>query len=341
MERKTFVLADESLNSHGFWMQMSGADLEQFKKNPVMLWMHSRAWRGTTDEVLPIGRWDNIRVEKGQLLADAVFDENDEFALRIADKVDNGFIKMASVGITVHAVSEEPKYIKQGQTRATVTKWKPREASIVDMGANDNAMALAFYDANGDPLNLSQEGAQEIPVNLLKPNTNQTKEKMERLSMLSLVGLTADATDEQLGVKVQELVNQNTQLAADKEAAEKKLSELNLKIAADQKDEAANLLDAAIKDGRLNAESKPAWEQLFERDHNTAKLSLAGIPARKSVKEQIEGKGGENLTERVKFEKMSWEEMDRTGVLPTVKEKHYDLYEQRFEENFGNKPTKK
>lgn len=341
MDRKTFVLADESLNSHGFWMQMSGADLAQFKKNPVMLWMHSRAWRGTTDEVLPIGRWDNIRVEKGQLLADAVFDENDEFAMRIADKVENGFVKMASVGITVIAISEEKKLLKPGQARATVTKWKPREASIVDMGSNDNALALAFYDENGDPLNLSQSGAQEIPVKLLTPNTNENNFKMERLAMLALVGLKAEATDEELGIKVQELVNTNTQLAADKDAAEKKLNELNDKLAADRKVEATELLAAAIKDGRLNAEAKPAWEQLFERDHDTAKLSLAGIPARKSVKEQLEGKDGENLTDRAKFEKMSWADMDRAGVLPTLREKHYDLYELKFEEKFGKKPNKK
>lgn len=341
--KKTFVLADESINSHGFYMLMGGCDSEQFKKNPVMLWMHSRAWRGTTDEVLPIGRWENIRIEKGKLLADAVFDENDEFAMRIADKVENNFIKMASVGITVLAISEEPKYLKPGQTRSTVTKWKPREASIVDMGANDNAMALAFYDENGDPLNMSQDGSQEIPVKLLSvTNTNQTENEMElKVAMITLLGLAAAATDEQLSAKVKEVLDQNKQLAADKEAAEKKLKELNDKMAESRKVEATSLVDAAIKDGRLNADSKPQWEKLFETNFDTAKATLLSIPVRKSAKEQLEGGGEKNLTERAKFEKMSWAEMDKAGVLKAVREKHYDLYEEKFEEKFGRKPSKK
>lgn len=40
----------------------------RFKKDPVMLYMHAR-------EKGVIGRWDNIRTEGSQLIADAVFDE--------------------------------------------------------------------------------------------------------------------------------------------------------------------------------------------------------------------------------------------------------------------------
>ena len=343
MEKKTFVLSDESINSHGFWLMMSGGDLSQFKKNPVMLWMHSRAWKGTTDEVLPIGRWENIRVENGKLLADPVFDENDDFAMRIADKVDNGFIKMASTGITVLAISEEPKYVKPGQTRATVTKWKLREASIVDIGANDSALGLAFYDENGDPLNLSQNGAQEIPVQLLKTtNTNQNENVMElKLAMITLLGLAATATDEELSAKVQGLLDQNKQLATDKEAAEGKLKELTDKQAADRKVEATELLNAAIKDGRLNADIRPQWEKLFETDHAVAKATLSSMPARKSARETLEGDDGKKQTERAKLEKMSWADIDKAGLLGTLRDKHYDLYEEKFEEKFGHKPSKK
>jgi len=98
---KTFILTDESLNTYGFWLPLSGAQLDQFRRNPIMLWMHNRAWRGTKDDILPIGRWDNIRIEKGKLLADAFFDENDEFAAAIADKVENNILRMASCGIKV------------------------------------------------------------------------------------------------------------------------------------------------------------------------------------------------------------------------------------------------
>lgn len=45
-------------------MLTSGADLSVFKNNPVMLLNHD-------DWDLPIGRWENIRVEGTQILADA------------------------------------------------------------------------------------------------------------------------------------------------------------------------------------------------------------------------------------------------------------------------------
>ena len=51
-------------------MLTSGADLSVFENNPVMLLNHD-------DWELPIGRWENIRIEGTLILADAVFDEDD------------------------------------------------------------------------------------------------------------------------------------------------------------------------------------------------------------------------------------------------------------------------
>ena len=91
MGKLTFVLHDESVNTYGFRMLTSGANLEEFKKNPLMLLNHD-------DYSLPIGRWENIRVEGGKILADAVFDEGDARAAEVKRKVENDFIRMASIG---------------------------------------------------------------------------------------------------------------------------------------------------------------------------------------------------------------------------------------------------
>ena len=71
MKRFTFVLHDETVNTYGFRMLTSGANLEEFRKNPVILLNHK-------DWELPIGRWENIRIEGTQILADALFDEKDD-----------------------------------------------------------------------------------------------------------------------------------------------------------------------------------------------------------------------------------------------------------------------
>ena len=92
--RYTFLLSDESTNSYGFKVITAGIDTTQFKRNPVMLFMHDRSTQ-------VIGRWENVRTENDKLYADAVFDEADPEAKKIAGKVERGFIKAASIGISV------------------------------------------------------------------------------------------------------------------------------------------------------------------------------------------------------------------------------------------------
>ena len=40
---KRIRISNETLNCFGTWVKTDGVDVEQFRKNPVMLWMH---WRG-------------------------------------------------------------------------------------------------------------------------------------------------------------------------------------------------------------------------------------------------------------------------------------------------------
>jgi len=329
---KTFILTDESLNTYGFWLPLSGAQLDQFRRNPIMLWMHNRAWRGTKEDILPIGRWDNIRVEKGKLLADAVFDENDEFAAAIADKVENNILRMASCGIRVIESSSDPKHLKPGQTCETPTKWALREASIVDIGANDNALSLVFYDDQDEIINLSDNQAA-MPLKTLDTNS-QTQTNMKKL--FKLMELAEDAGEDKAIEKFQALVARAENAEAAQQNAEKKLSDLQAAELAGRQGEAKDLLDAAVKDGRVNADSRKNWEKLFEADHNSAKLSLASIPVRKSVKDQL-GDEGEDK-EREPLSKMSWDELDKNGKLRNLKDKYPDLYAEKFEAKFGKKP---
>lgn len=53
----TFLLSDETINSYGTRVLTAGIRLENFLKNPIMLWNHTRAWSDKEDQILPIGRW--------------------------------------------------------------------------------------------------------------------------------------------------------------------------------------------------------------------------------------------------------------------------------------------
>ena len=291
---KTFVLHDESLNSYGFWMLTAGADLSQFEKNPIMLFNHNRTWRGTEDEVLPIGHWENIRIEGDKILADAAFD-SDEFSQKIAKKVDEGTLRMASMGVKCIEESEDPKYIKPGQRYATVLKWKAREASVVDIGANDNA--LAMYDADDKLISLSADGA-EIPLKQLKSQNNTEMKKVA-----GLLNLKEGATEEEYVAALEPVLESNRTLKTELKAEQEKNTELQGKLDAielKEKEaktaEATALVDAALKDGRLSDNEKGTvkafWLKSFEGDHEGAKAALEALPKREGARQQLNDNGG-------------------------------------------------
>jgi len=277
---KTFILHDESINEYGFWMLTSGADLTQFRKNPIMLFNHNRPWRDTEDTILPIGHWENIRVEGTQILADAVFDA-DEFSQKIAAKVESGTLRMASAGARPITTSSETKFIKPGQRYETVLKWKMKEASIVDLGANENALAL--YD-KGDKLIFLSDDQTNIPLKQITQSIDTNMKELEKLLKL------ADGAGEQDFVNaVQPLVDENVTLRSDlqKEKDEKtalkvRLDAIELKDKDARTTEATTLIDAALKDGRLSETKdqtvRAFWLKCFDGDHEGTKDALAALP---------------------------------------------------------------
>jgi len=89
-------LNDEAVvNSYGFRILTAGIDLTRFKLNPVMLDGHIQSNQNV------IGSWKDITLEGGKLLAEPIFDMEDDNAKLIAGKVERGVIKGASMGIMV------------------------------------------------------------------------------------------------------------------------------------------------------------------------------------------------------------------------------------------------
>ncbi|MCD8177301.1 MAG: hypothetical protein LUE98_07715 [Tannerellaceae bacterium] len=193
---KRLIWTDESLNCYGFWLLTEGGDLSDFKKNPIMLYNHHRTWSGKTDEILPIGVWEDYKVEGGVITGSPRFDLKDDFAKKIAGKVEGGFLKACSVGIRILEVSEDPKYLKPGQTRPTVVKWKLKEVSIVDIPVNPNAAGIVLYDANDNVITLSESGNSS-----LLPLLNKDINKQNSILMKSIAlqfGLKESASESEI-----------------------------------------------------------------------------------------------------------------------------------------------
>lgn len=275
----TFILSDESINSYGARVLTAGIDLSLFKSNPIMLWVHNRSWRGTRDEVLPIGHWENIRVEGTQLLADAVFDTEDEFAQKIASKVEQGIIRMASIAANIIVTSEDKSVLVQGQTRPTIVKCLLTEASIVDIGSNRNALRLS--DEYGSEIKLSDTESNHL-LPLLADNQPTNNNNMDLINQLSTALQLTDATESQIVAAVTNTTAEVVQLrsrVAGYEAAEASAREAAI----------AALVDSAIADRRIVAADRESYITLATANYDTTKALLDKMPA--VIKLSSEGDG--------------------------------------------------
>ncbi len=199
---KDFIINTSGLNSYGTRVLTPGIDLTQFKRNPVLLYMHTRGFDGKST---PIGRVENIRVEGDELRGTPVFDMKDPFAAEIARKWEEDFIRMCSAGLEPVELSTATEHLLPGQSRATVVRSKLVEVSIADIGSNDDALQL--YEPSGKILRLASGADSEIVPLLKNAHTpaaepapeenngnNQTLFSMNKI--LLTLGLPATATED-------------------------------------------------------------------------------------------------------------------------------------------------
>ena len=132
----TMRLTTLTVDRHGEVVKPDGVILKNYIKNPIVLFQHGWSEQG----MIPIGRIlpDTIVVTKKYIDASIMFDENDEFAAKVADKLRNGFLNAGSIGFRRIETSEEP--ILAHQSGVTFIKWELYEFSIVPIPANPEAV---------------------------------------------------------------------------------------------------------------------------------------------------------------------------------------------------------
>lgn len=166
MNKQTFVVSDETENSHGFIVKTEGINTENFIKNPIMLFMHERA--------KVIGRWENLKIEDGKMYADAVFDTDSELGSEVAQKVEKGFLKGASIGI---------QYNEEDLKENILEKCQLVEISIVDIGSNPNALKLYNNEQFTQLFFNSMQESHELAdvLELKSPNHKQILKSIQHL----------------------------------------------------------------------------------------------------------------------------------------------------------------
>ena len=299
MKTVTFVLSDESLNTYGFRVLTAGIDLTRFQSNPVMLYAHDNMR-------LPIGRWENVRVEGDRLLADAWFDEADPFASEVARKVEAGLLRNCSIGFEFLAFSEDPADMLPGQTRPTASKTRLLECSICPVGSNPGAVRLAADTAPtvGTFINLNHTQS-------INPQNQQTMTEQEKQQMA------------QLQQQVQQLTADNASLTAERD---------NLREAARlaHEIEIDAILNAALKDGRITKAETDSWRALLTADTENARKSLEALSPRASLSQMMKDQQGKN-----EFSGKDWDALDRAGQLAAFKQADPDGFKDLYKRRFG------
>lgn len=205
-------LTNDSLNSYGTRVLTDGLDIEQYNRNPVLLWMHQRGQ--------VIGTLTDIQKEHGEITAQLNFDEASELSQRCKKQWEFGSLRMVSVGIDILAWSDDPNLAVEGQTMATITKSKLTEVSVVDIGANDDAIRLNYQ---GQQLNLSAGGACPLPSLYNQSNQPQSTypTEMDTKVLALKLGLPEGADETAIYAKIDEIKATSTEvetLRAEKEA---------------------------------------------------------------------------------------------------------------------------
>lgn len=283
---KRVRITNSSVNSYGTRVLTNGLDISQYERNPVLLYMHER---GTV-----IGYMKDLRLEGDELTGEPVFDEASELSQRCKKQWDFGSLRMVSIGIDIIETSESPEHILQGQSRPTITKSKLDEVSVVDIGANDDAIVL-----KKDGRRLINENINEV-LHLMKPNNNQQKSKEMKLNEIALLLGLPETADE---TKVKEAISSMMELRSALEASTKEVETLSAQIATLKEEKEAmelagitGAVDKAIAERRIEASKK---EQFVELGKKVGVEELENVFAAMTVKEKASAvlRGGRAVTE--------------------------------------------
>lgn len=134
-----FIVATEGKKADGLDLRMSGLNLDRFRANPVVMYGHDYWGR----ESLPIGRAENIEVDGPNLLADTIFDPDDDFAQQVERKYRNGFLNAVSVGFDVRKIDPETGVVDEWEMIEYSAVPVPLDPDAVVESGRQRALALA------------------------------------------------------------------------------------------------------------------------------------------------------------------------------------------------------
>lgn len=303
---KRVRLTSDILNSYGSRVLTAGMDIEQYKRNPVLLYMHER---GNV-----IGYLKDIEKSSGEVTAELVFDEASEQSRRCKKQWEVGSLRMVSVGIDILETSRSKEVTLEGQTRETVTRSKLYEVSLVDIGSNDDAIRLM---RDGKQITLGS--AVECGLPLI--NNPKKEKEMETKTIALLLGLPETASESELTTAISGLMSMKKENAELKQRLSK-LEEAGIEHA----------VDAAIADKRIELSKREEFVELGKKIGAGDLVKLfASMSPRTKLSDMLDG-GQPCGPVTCEYKKLSEVPSEK---LAELKEKEPERYRRLYKAEYG------
>lgn len=307
---KRVRISNDSLNSYGTRVLTSGMNVEQYNRNPVLLYMHER---GNV-----IGYVKDLKVENDEVTGELVFDCATELSKRCKKQFEFGSLKMVSAGLDVLELSEDKTLVVEGQTSPTITRSKLFEVSLVDIGSNDDAIVLK---RDGRQITLGRDG--ECPLPLLNNNNQNNGKQMEQKVLALQLGLPETATEAEITARIGELKaakEENVELVKEKEA---------LTLAT-----ITNLVAQAVADKRLTEDYRQQFIELGKKvGVEDLEKTLKAMSPQVKISTMLGHQGGTPTAGKHEiFSKLS--EVPPV-MLAELREKNLDEYKRLYRAEYG------
>ena len=307
---KRVRISNESLNSYGTRVLTAGMNVEQYNRNPVLLYMHERGQ--------VIGYVKDLKVEGDEVTGELMFDEATELSQRCKKQWEFGSLKMVSAGIDILELSEDPKHLVEGQTSPTISKSKLFEVSLVDIGANDDAIVL---QKDGKRIELGKDAAKELPLLHSNNNKNQKPKQMDQEKLALQLGLPKDADEATINAKL-------AKLQADGAEAETLRQERDTLRAA----RIETLVNAAIAEKKIGEDKKQQFLDLGKKiGADELKQTFDAMSPQVKLSNIVNG-GGAPAGGHAEYKKLSDVPSDE---LSKIREQNPAQYKKLYKAEYG------
>lgn len=316
---KVFLLSDDSVNVYGFRLLTSGFLKDRYEPNPIGYRMHNR-------EQGVVLRWTDLKIEGDKITGSPVINLSHSIGQQTVDEVENGFLNAASVGnIVVVEFSDAPELMLPDQTGPTVTKWYPKEISLVDIPGNPNAL-VQLFDQNGTEINLTDFVHDSLKkfnlpkLGAFKDSLNHTEMEIKKgvLIALNLADNTEDAT---VIAAVSNLVAKAAKvdtLTTEKADLQKKYDDL---VASSTTKKVTDLLEKALTEKRLTKELSDTLSEDYKTNPEGLEKLLGGMKPYTSLADRTK----EEETPS-KFEGKTYMDLFDSDELDECKKQFPDLF---------------